>query len=64
MKCNTDPSNPYRDMCVIFHFQDAVHFYYVHFSASSDGVHNIIGLVNGKDRVKINAEPEGGRFIA
>ena len=47
------------DMCVLFHFQDPTHFYYVHFAASSDDVHNIIGLVNGADRVKVNAEPAG-----
>jgi hypothetical protein len=58
-KCYTDPANDKRDMCVIFGFQDPTHFYYVHFSASSDNVHNIIGLVNGGDRAKINFEPEG-----
>ena len=60
VKCKTDPSNVYRDMCVFFFFQDPAHFYYVHFSAKSDPLHNIIGLVNGKDREKINIEPEGG----
>jgi len=60
VKCKTVPSNTYRDMCVFFHFQDPTHFYYVHFSARSDSLHNIIGLVNGKDREKINLEPEGG----
>jgi len=59
VKCKTNPSNVYRDMCVFFHFQDSAHFYYVHFSAKSDPLHNIIGLVNGKDREKINFEPEG-----
>jgi len=59
MRCKTDPANSKRDMCVIFHFQDPTHFYYVHFSASSDDVHNIIGLVDGADRVKINREPAG-----
>jgi len=59
VKCKTAPSNVYRDMCVFFHFQDPTHFYYVHFSAKSDPLHNIIGLVNGKDREKINIEPEG-----
>jgi len=44
---------------IIFHYQDPTHFYYVHFSAVSDEVHNIIGLVNGKDRVKINHELPG-----
>jgi hexosaminidase len=59
VKCMADPENPHRDMVVIFHFQDPVHFYYVHFSASSDDKHNIIGLVDGRDRVKINKEPSG-----
>jgi hypothetical protein len=59
MKCHTEPETLARDMLVLFHFQDPTHFYYVHFSASSDGLHNIIGLVNGADRVKINREPAG-----
>jgi hypothetical protein len=59
LKCNADPANPQRDLCLFFHFQDPTHFYYVHLSASSDEVHNIIGLVNGADRVKINREPPG-----
>jgi hypothetical protein len=59
LKCMTEASNPHRDMCVFFHFQDSTHFYYVHFSASSDSAHNIIGLVNGADRIKINLEPPG-----
>ncbi|HSQ79416.1 MAG TPA: hypothetical protein VLN41_02380 [Candidatus Bathyarchaeia archaeon] len=60
MKCYTDPAVPGRDLCVFFHYRDPTHFYYVHFSAESAAVHNIIGLVNGADRVKINAEPVGG----
>jgi hypothetical protein len=59
LKCKAEASNPHRDMCIIFHFQNPTHFGYVHFSASSDGLHNIIGLVNGADRVKINSEPPG-----
>jgi hypothetical protein len=59
LQCYTDPANNKRDMCIFFHFEDATHFYYVHFAASSDNVHNVIALVNGADRVKINAEPEG-----
>ncbi|MGB6339123.1 MAG: family 20 glycosylhydrolase, partial [Candidatus Aminicenantaceae bacterium] len=59
MKCKADPENPYRDMVIIFHYQDPTHFYYVHFSASSDDKHNIIGLVDGKDRIKINRESAG-----
>ena len=59
LKCHTDPEVAQRDMVVVFHFQDPTHFYYVHFAASSDQLHNIIGLVNGADRVKINREPPG-----
>jgi hypothetical protein len=59
LRCHTDPSTPVRDMCVIFHYQDPAHFCYVHFAGTSDDVHNIIGLVDGADRVKINAEPAG-----
>jgi len=59
MLSTADVSNPRRDLCVFFHFQDPAHFYYVHFSASSDDAHNIIGLVNGRDRVKVNSEPAG-----
>jgi hypothetical protein len=59
LKCDADPANNKRDLCIFFHFQDETHFYYAHFSASSDDVHNIIGLVNGADRVKINQEPPG-----
>ena len=58
-KCKTEPANDKRDVCIIFNFQDPTHFCYVHFSASSDEVHNIIGLVDGKDRVKINIEATG-----
>lgn len=59
LKCYADPANKHRDLCLFFHFQDPTHFYYIHFSAISDGAHNIIGLVNGADRVKINVEPPG-----
>jgi hypothetical protein len=59
LKCLADPANPHRDICIFFHFQDSTHFCYVHFSASSDEAHNIIGLVNGADRVKINSELAG-----
>jgi hypothetical protein len=59
MQCYTDPAVPGRDMCVFFHFQDPTHYYSVHFAGESADVHNIIGLVDGADRVKINAEPAG-----
>ncbi len=59
MKTDIDTGNPHRDLCVFFHYKDPTHFYYVHFSASSDEAHNIIGLVEGADRVKVNREPAG-----
>jgi hexosaminidase len=59
LRCKSPMDNPHRDMVIVFHYQDPTHFYYVHFSASSDENHNIIGLVNGKDRVRINHEPAG-----
>jgi hypothetical protein len=59
LKCKARSDNPHRDIVVIFHYQDPTHFYYVHFSAVSDENHNIIGIVNGKDRVKINLENPG-----
>jgi len=58
-KCYTNSDNPYRDLCLFFGYQDSVHFYYAHFSAKSDNVHNIIGIVNNADRTKINTEPPG-----
>jgi len=59
LKCRAETNNIYRSVVIVFHYQDPIHFYYAHFAAISDKVHNIIGLVNGKDRVKINREPLG-----
>lgn len=59
LKCDAETAILNRDLCIFFHYQSPTHFYYVHFSASSDERHNIIGLVNGSDRVKINLEPPG-----
>ncbi|MDH5744377.1 MAG: family 20 glycosylhydrolase [Candidatus Aminicenantes bacterium] len=56
VRCESPVDNPHRDMVIVFHYQDPTHFYYVHFSAMSDELHNIIGLVDGKDRVKISLE--------
>ena len=63
LKCLAEIDNPNRDLCIFFHYQDPTHFYYVHFSASSDERHNIIGLVNGADRIKINVEPAGSSIF-
>lgn len=45
-----------RDMVIVLGYIDSTHFYYVHFSGKSDEKHNIIAIVNGKDREKINTE--------
>jgi hypothetical protein len=57
--CDTDPANPRRDLCILFGFRDPTHFAYVHFSASSDEAHNIIAVVDGKDRARISLEAPG-----
>jgi len=59
LKCRAEITNKYRSVVIVFHYQDPIHFCYAHFGAISDDVHNIIALVNGKDRVKINNEPVG-----
>jgi hypothetical protein len=59
LQCAADPANPKRDMCIVFGFQDPTHFAYVHFAASSDDVHNVIALVDGKDRARISVEAPG-----
>jgi hypothetical protein len=48
-----------RDMIVVFGYRDSSHFYYAHYSGKSDDKHNIIAIVNGKDREKINMEEPG-----
>jgi hypothetical protein len=57
--CDADPDNPRRDLCILFGFRDPAHFAYVHFSASSDDAHNIIAVVDGKDRARISLESPG-----
>ena len=59
-KSTADPANMLGDVCVFFHFEDPERFFYVHFAGASDEVHNIVGLVNGADRVKVNREAAGG----
>ncbi|MEN8137199.1 MAG: family 16 glycoside hydrolase [Bacteroidota bacterium] len=42
-----------RDAIIYFAFQDPMHFYYVHLSNDNHKYHNIIGIVDGKDRLPI-----------
>jgi translation initiation factor IF-1 len=56
VKSLKQPTVKARDMIIVFGYIDSTHFYYVHFSGKSDDKHNIIAIVNGKDREKINIE--------
>jgi len=58
-KCLTDTLNTKRDICLFWGYQDSLHYYYAHFSGTSDNVHNIIAIVNNADRTKINQELSG-----
>lgn len=58
-KCFTETTNVYRDLCLFFGFQDDLHYYYTHFSAISDDVHNMIGIVNGTPRERISDQDSG-----
>ena len=56
LRCDAPVELRYRDMVIIFGYQDDTHFYYVHLSNISDDLHNAIMLVNGNYRRKINKE--------
>lgn len=42
-----------RDFCVVFGYQDATHFYYLHLVQPSRGLANQILLVNGENQINI-----------
>jgi hypothetical protein len=50
----------HRDLCLIFGYQDPVHFYYVHFGKKADDHANQIFIVNKADRKKISTESTAG----
>ena len=50
----------HRDMCLIFDYQDASHFYYVHFGKKTDDHANQIFIVNGAPRQKISTKTSDG----
>jgi len=62
-KCLADRSVEGRDVAIFFGFQDSIHFYYSHISNHNHKYHNIIGLVNGEDRVPI-ADPPNDDSLA
>lgn len=50
----------HRDMCLIFGYQDAAHFYYVHFGKRADDHANQIFIVDGAPRTKISTKTSEG----
>lgn len=50
----------HRDMCVVFGYQDASHFYYVHFGKQADDHANQIFIVDGAARKKISTKSTDG----
>ncbi|WP_372795707.1 hypothetical protein [Pontiella sp.] len=48
----------YRDICLIFGYQDDTHFYYAHVSSYRDEKHNVIMRVEGDQRMRINREAD------
>jgi len=54
VKCLRDTSVEGRDVVIIFGYQDSAKFYYTHISNINNNVHNIVGIVNNKDRERIS----------
>jgi gluconolactonase len=57
-KCHTDPEVQGRDVCAFLGWSDPTHFTYVHFSNTSDAVHNAILEVDGADRAPLELQSE------
>ena len=50
----------HRSLCLFFNYQDADHFYYVHFGKSADPHANQVFIVNGADRKAISLTTTDG----
>lgn len=57
---STKPDYGHRDMCLVFGYQDAAHFYYVHFGKKTDDHANQIFIVDGAARLKISTKTTPG----
>ena len=57
---STKDTGAHRDLCLFFNYQDAAHFYYVHFGKRTDDHANQIFIVNGKPRKKISTKTTKG----
>jgi hypothetical protein len=56
-RCLTPSTVKGRDLNIFLGYQDPTHFYYVHFSNTTDPIHNAICIVNGEPRAGFTAEP-------
>ena len=50
----------HRDVCLVFGYQDAAHFYYVHFGKRADDHANQVFIVNDAPRTKISTKTTPG----
>lgn len=50
----------HRDMCLVFGYQDAAHFYYSHLGKKADNNANQLFIVNDKPRTKISTKTTEG----
>jgi hypothetical protein len=57
---STAPDTGRRDLCFVFGYRDATHFYYAHLACQADDHHNSIFLVNGQPRASIVATRNQG----
>ncbi len=57
---STHPDYGHRDCCIVFGYQDAAHFYYVHLGKQMDDHANQIFVVDAAPRVKISATTTSG----
>ncbi len=57
---STKPDYGHRDMCLVFGYQDAAHFYYVHLGKKTDDHANQIFIVDGAARLKISTKTSPG----
>lgn len=57
---STHPDYGHRDVCLVFHYQDPSHFYYVHLGKQADDHANQIFIVNEAPRTKISLTSTSG----
>ena len=54
VKSEVDTTIDGRDLILFWNYQDSLHFYYAHISNHLHKYHNIIGIVDGKERLPIS----------